>query len=254
MGRKPAHVDSCSRACKFSWAPAEVTAWARNCTPCFFSYNRNVVSTVIFDLDGLLADTEKLHRGAYRQVFSKLGVELTDEEYEDHWIRHGRSIDAFVEKRNLGIDPQLIRSMKAQVYGEMVRSGVEPMPGARELLGSLQDKKRLALATSSYPKDAHAVLNVLDFADRFYCVVTKGDVERIKPYPDLFLHVADRMSEPAEQCLVIEDAEKGIVAADAAGMKSIAVPNEHTMSNDFSKATLVLDSLDQIDCELIDQL
>ena len=213
-----------------------------------------MISTVIFDLDGLLADTEKLHRGAYKEVFSELGVELTDEEYEDHWIRHGRSIDAFVAKWNLGIDPQLIRSMKAQVYGEMVRSGVEPMPGARELLDSLAGNKRLALATSSYPKDAHAVLDELGLADCFCCVVTKGDVERIKPFPDLFLHVADQMNETAERCLVIEDAEKGIVAADAAGMKSIAVPNQHTRSNDFSKATLVLDSLDQIDCELIDQL
>jgi HAD superfamily hydrolase (TIGR01509 family) len=213
-----------------------------------------MISTVIFDLDGLLADTEKLHRGAYKEVFSELGVELTDEEYEDHWIRHGRSIDAFVEKRKLDIDPQLIRSMKARVYEEMVRSGVEPMPGARELLDSLRDRKRLALATSSYPKDAHAVLDELGFADRFCCVVTKGDVERIKPYPDLFLHVADQMNEPPEQCLVIEDAEKGIVAADAADMKSIAVPNEHTKSNDFSKATLVLSSLEEVNCELIDQL
>jgi HAD superfamily hydrolase (TIGR01509 family) len=222
--------------------------------PCFFSYNRDMISTVIFDLDGLLADTEKLHRGAYKEVFTDLGVMLSDEEYEDHWIRHGRGIDAFVEQRNLAIDPQLIRQMKARLYEQMVRSGVEPMPGARKLLSSLLGKKSLALATSSYSKDAHAVLDAVGFMGFFSCVATKGNVERIKPYPDIFLHVADEMNAPPEQCLVIEDAEKGILAADAAGMKSIAVPNEHTRSNDFSKATLVLDSLDQINCELIDQL
>ncbi|OHB80727.1 MAG: hypothetical protein A2Z25_02885 [Planctomycetes bacterium RBG_16_55_9] len=213
-----------------------------------------MISTVIFDLDGLLADTEKLHCGAYKQVFSELGVEITDQEYKHHWIRCGKGIDAFVEQRNLGIDPWIIRRRKARVYGQMVRSGVEPMPGARKLLGSLKGQKRLALATSSYPKDACAVLDALAFADFFSCVVTKGDVERIKPYPDLFLYVADEMNAPVEECLVIEDAEKGILAADAAGMKSIAVPNEHTASNDFSKATLVLDSLEQVNCELIDQL
>ena len=136
----------------------------------------------------------------------------------------------------------------------MIRSGVEPMPGAREVLNLLKGKKRLALATSSYPKDASAVLDAIDFMDFFSCVVTKGNVERIKPFPDIFLYVADEMNAPPERCLVIEDAEKGILAADAAGMKSIAVPNEHTKSNDFSKATLVLDSLEKIDCELIDRL
>lgn len=213
-----------------------------------------MISTVIFDLDGLLADTEKLHRGAYKQVFSELKVDLSDEEYEHHWIRWGKGIDAFVEQKNLTIDPQLIRRKKALLYGQMIRSDVEPMPGAWELLHSLKDRKRLALATSSYPRDAYAVLDALGFMDFFSCVATKGNVDRIKPYPDIFLHVADEMNAPPEQCLVVDDAEKGILAADAAGMKSIAVPNEHTMSNDFSKATLVLDSLDQINCDLINRL
>jgi len=213
-----------------------------------------MISTVIFDLDGLLADTEKLHRGAYKKVFSDLNFELSDEEYEDHWIRWGKGIDAFVEKKNLDMEPQLIRRNKALLYGQMVRSEVEPMPGARELLDSLKGKKRLALATSSYPRDACNVLDTLKFMDFFSYVATKGNVERVKPYPDIFLHVANEMKAPPEQCVVIEDAEKGILAADAAGMKSIAVPNEHTRSNDFSKATMVLDSLDEINCELIDQL
>jgi HAD superfamily hydrolase (TIGR01509 family) len=213
-----------------------------------------MISTVIFDLDGLLVDTEKLHRGAYKEVFRELGVALSNEEYEDHWIRRGEGIDAFVERRNLAIDPKLIRRMKARLYDQMVRSGVEPMPGAREALNLLKGQKQLALATSSYPGDAHAVLDAVGFADFFSCVATKGNVERIKPYPDIFLHVADEMKAPPERCLVIEDAEKGILAADAAGMKSIAVPNEHTKSNDFSKATLVLHSLEEINCELIDQL
>ena len=213
-----------------------------------------MISTVIFDLDGLLADTEKLHRGAYKEVFAALGVELSDEEYEDHWIRWGKGIDTFVEERNLAIDPRRIRRNKAVLYGQMVLSDVKPMPGSRELLEALKGRKRLALATSSYPRDANAVLDTLGFTDFFAYVATKGNVERIKPYPDIFLHVAREMEVPPEQCLVIEDAEKGILAVDAAGMKSIAVPNEHTQSNDFSKATLVLNSLNEINGELIDQL
>lgn len=213
-----------------------------------------MISTVIFDLDGLLADTERLHRAAYQAVFAELGFEMPDEMYEDHWIRCGRGIDAFVLEHNLSIDPQLIRRRKAHRYEKLVRAGVETMPGARELLCSLRGKKPMGLATSSYKKDAHIVLGELALADFFCCMVTKNDVERIKPHPDLFLSVADKMKTPPEHCLVIEDAEKGVVAAAAAGMKCIAVPNKHTMTNDFSKATIVVSSLEEITCELIDQL
>ena len=213
-----------------------------------------MINAVIFDLDGLLADTEKLHLTAYQTVFSELGFELSGQEYANHWIRCGKGIDAFIAEKNLTADPNYVRREKASHYKKLVYSSAKPMPGARELLCSLKGKKVLSLATSSYPKDAHAVLKALDFKDFFSCVATKNSVERIKPYPDIFLHVAKEINTLPENCLVIEDAEKGILAADAAGMKSIAVPNKHTMSNDFSKAALVVKSLEEINYELIDKL
>ena len=213
-----------------------------------------MISTVIFDLDGLLADTEDLHRTAYQEVFTGLGVELSDEQYAYHWIRSGKGIEAFLTERNLPIDPAMVRRRKGRLYEQMVAGGVDPMPGSRELLCSLKGRKTMALATSSYPKDAYAVLGVLGFEAFFSCIIAKSDVERTKPHPDIFLHAAEKMGAAPEQCVVIEDAEKGVVAADAAGMKCIAVPNEHTADNDFSRATLVVNSLERIDCELIDRL
>jgi len=213
-----------------------------------------MIDSVIFDLDGLLADTEKLHLSAYKTVFSELGFELSDQEYSNHWIRSGKGIDAFVAKKNLAVDPDFVRREKAHLYKKLVSSSAKPMPGARELLCSLKGKKTMALATSSYPKDANEVLKALDFEDFFSYVAAKSSVERVKPYPDIFLHVAKEINTLPENCLVMEDAEKGILAADAAGMKSIAVPNKHTISNDFSKATLVVKSLEEVGYELIDQL
>ena len=213
-----------------------------------------MISAVIFDLDGLLADTEKLHLSSYKTVFSELGFELSDEEYANHWIRDGKGTDAFIAQKNLAVDPNVVRREKARLYKKLVSSSAKPMPGARELLCSLQGRKPMGLATSSHPKDAHEVLKALDIEDFFSCVAAKFSVERIKPFPDIFLYVANEMNIPPENCLVMEDAEKGILAADAAGMKSIAVPNIHTMSNDFSKATLVVNSLEEVSYELIDKL
>jgi HAD superfamily hydrolase (TIGR01509 family) len=213
-----------------------------------------MISAVIFDLDGLLTDTENLHMSTYQTVFSDLGFELSDEEYANHWIRNGQGTDAFIAQRNLEVDPNLVRREKARLYKKLVSSSAKLMPGARELLCSLQGRKPMGLATSSHPKDAYAVLKALDFEDFFSCVAAKFSVERIKPFPDIFLYVANEMNIPPENCLVMEDAEKGILAADSAGMKSIAVPNIHTMNNDFSKATLVVKSLEEVSYELIDQL
>jgi HAD superfamily hydrolase (TIGR01509 family) len=213
-----------------------------------------MIKAVILDLDGLLADTEKLHLRAYKTVFSELGVELSEQEYANHWIRCGKGTDAFVAKRNLTVDPNLVRQEKSRIYKKLVASSAMLMPGGRELLCLLKGKKLMALATSSHPKDAHAALKALDLQDFFCYVAAKNSVERIKPYPDIFLHVAKKINTAPENCLVIEDAEKGILAANAAGMKSIAVPNRYTKDNDFSKATLVVGSLKEVSYEIIDKL
>ncbi len=213
-----------------------------------------MISTVIFDLDGLLADTENLHRTAYGEVFTELGVKLSDEQYAHHWIRSGKSIADFLNERNLKIDPALVRRRKGRLYEDMVSKGVDPMPGSRELLCSLKGRKAMAVATSSYAKDAYAVLGALGFEAFFSHIIAKSDAERAKPHPDIFLRAASTMAAPPEQCIVIEDAEKGVRAAYAAGMKCIAVPNEHTSNNDFSKATLVVNSLEQVNFEVIDRL
>ena len=85
-------------------------------------------------------------------------------------------------------------------------------------------------------------------------MATNESVARVKPHPDLFLYVAERLGVTAAECVVLEDAEKGVLAAHAAGMKVIAVPNPHTRDNDFSKATRVVSSLAEVTLPLLDSL
>lgn len=213
-----------------------------------------MISTLIFDLDGLLADTEKLHCRAYQDALARHGFLLTEQDYAEHWILNGGSIREFIEARGLSIDPDMVRRAKAKRYGELVRSGVEPMPGALSLLSKVSGWKRLALATSSYEDDAHAVLQALGIVSYFSCIATRSNVAKVKPYPDLFLSVAHRLGETPNNCLVFEDSEKGVKAAGAAGMKCIAIPNIHTAKHDFGMATMVVSSLYDITKDLIDNM
>jgi len=213
-----------------------------------------MITTLIFDLDGLIADTEKLHCQAYQEVLAEHGIHLSDRQYEEHWIRKGKGIGDFVSDLGLCVDPAVVRARKAERYDSLVRSCVQAMPGALHALASLQPHKTLALATSSYEDAAFAVIDTLRIKDYFSCVATNANATRMKPFPDIFLWVASSLGVAPLQCLVLEDAEKGILAASAAGMFSVAVPNRHTRDNDFTQATLVLSSLAELTLDRIEQL
>ena len=213
-----------------------------------------MISTVIFDLDGLLTDTDRLHCKAYRQTLAEAGVSLTEAEYAEHWIRKGLGIADLVHARGLSLDPQELRRRKSQLYLVLLETWLEFRPGALVLLQRLRGHKRMALASSARSDAVQGVLKRLNISYYFEVVATERDVAHVKPHPDIFFHVAQRMGVSPAECLVLEDAEKGVLAACAAGMKVIAVPQPLTQNNDFSKATRVLRSLEEVTTALIDSL
>jgi HAD superfamily hydrolase (TIGR01509 family) len=202
------------------------------------------MDAVIFDLDGLLADTEPLHCAAYRAALHEVGVEIDDAEYEDHWIRRGLGIVELCAQMGVTTDPVAIRARKLELYANLLRRELRPMPGARALVDSLRSHYALAIATSSLRESADAVLERLEFD--LPCVVTASDVKRAKPHPDGLFEAARRLAVAPPRCVVLDDAEKGVLAAVAAGMVSIAVPNAQTAHHDFSRATRVVTSLEAL--------
>ena len=122
------------------------------------------------------------------------------------------------------------------------------------LLRSLKGHKKLALASASYSASVECVVSTLGIGHFFDIIAAHGDVARLKPFPDVFLFVAEKLGSAPAACVVLEDSEKGVLAASAAGMRCIAVPNRHTRNHDFSKATLVVASLEDVSLHLIDSL
>jgi beta-phosphoglucomutase len=205
-----------------------------------------MISTVIFDLDGLLADTEGLHCRAYQMAFSEQGVALDERDYCEHWVRYGKGIVDWVSLHDLDLDPHALRLRKSVHYLDLLSSSLRPMDGALALLDAFHGKTKFALASSSYPDAIDGVVAGLNIAHYFEVIVSGVDVPRVKPAPDIFLKAAHELSVEPSDCLVLEDAEKGVMAAYLAGMRCIAVPNDYTRHHDFSKATKVCSSLKEI--------
>jgi HAD superfamily hydrolase (TIGR01509 family) len=213
-----------------------------------------MAQALIFDLDGLLADTEGLHCRAYQMALMEHGVELRDADYAEHWVRFGKGIADWLSLRRLTLDPHALRLRKAHHYLQLLASSLRPMDGALKLLESFHGRTKFALASSSYRDAVDGVLAGLGIAHYFAIIVSGLDVEQVKPAPDIFLKAASDLGVEPSACVVLEDAEKGVLAAHLAGMRCIAVPNRYTRHHDFSKATRICASLNEVTPEFLESL
>ena len=182
------------------------------------------------------------------------GFVLSELDYAEHWVRRGDGISDWLTAHNLAIDPAAVRARKSVHYLDCLATSLRPMDGALELLTNLHGTMRIALASSSYRDAVDGVLAGLNIANFFEVIVSGLDVARVKPAPEIFLKAADLLGVAPAHCLVLEDAEKGIIAAHRAGMRSVAIPNDYTRHHDFSKATRICNSLTEITPELLRSL
>jgi HAD superfamily hydrolase (TIGR01509 family) len=211
-------------------------------------------TAVLCDVDDLLAATESLHCRSYCETLAEVGIPLTEAEYADHWVRQGLTIIDFCRLRELAHAPESLRRRKSERYHDLLTTDLRPMPGAVEMLARLRGRYKLAAASSGLREWVIASLQGLGVIDHFDTIVTGSDVARLKPDPEIFLTAAAQLHVPPAECVVLEDAEKGVRAARAAGMKVIAVPSHMTRDNDFSTATRTVNSLWEVTPPLIDSL
>ncbi len=214
----------------------------------------NPLEAVIFDMDGVLADSEPLYHLSLNQVLGNHGHVLTEEankeilgttvEYTWEWL-----------KRHFGLEGDL-GNWIAEYEGVVVKNlkeKVGPSPGVYELLDSLKARGlRLALASSSQGNWVEAVLSSLALQGRFEAVVSGDMVTRGKPDPEIFLLAARKLAVEPQHCLVIEDSPHGIKAGKRAGMRVVAILTPYTRDLDLSEADQVLESLQQFDYGVLD--
>jgi len=210
-----------------------------------------VIRGVIFDLDGVIADTERLQWQAYRRVLGEFGVDVGLEEYRRQWIAGGFGPEYACRTYALPFAPDELRARKAPAYLALLHEGVAPCPGAAAALRRLRPGYRLGLATNTARAEVTFILERLGIASLFHATVAREDYARPKPAPDAYLAAAAALGLAPGECAVVEDTERGLRAALDAGALGIVVPSDLTFDNDFAGAARRLAHLDELTPELL---
>ena len=203
------------------------------------------LTAVVFDLDGLMVDTERLARRAWQQVLTPHGYRLEDEVY-GRMI--GRRTDEaariFLDGYDLPLTPNELIKRKAALFEVMLAHGVPAMPGLDELQKAIARRGLpWAVATSSPRQHAQTILMQLGLADSCRAVAGGDEVAAGKPAPDIYLLAADRLGVAPTHCLALEDSVPGCQSAAAAGMIVAAIPNGPTKTAAFPCAHYRFNSL-----------
>jgi HAD superfamily hydrolase (TIGR01509 family) len=200
--------------------------------------------TVLFDNDGVLVDTEGLYFRANREVLEGIGVDLDEEAYAELFLRSGRGAWHLVEARGhdaLTIDG--FRAARDRRYAELVSEGDVVIPGAVGVVQALASRYRLAIVTSSDPEPFARTHERTGLLAYFQLVLTRECYRLSKPDPEPYLCAVERLGAAPERCLVIEDSERGLRAAKAAGLTCWVIPSRLTVGGRFDGADAVLPDL-----------
>ncbi|MFH0760647.1 MAG: HAD family phosphatase [Bacteroidota bacterium] len=200
---------------------------------------------VIFDLDGLLIDSETLYHKVSYAMTAELGKTLTGATIAKQMGRSPlESLEVY--RRDLGIEHLTAQELVDMRHERMVkefRENLEPMPGAMEIIRGLHGRIRLAISTGS-PRELMEIATArLGLEKYFEYVQTSDDLLLGKPDPEIYNLTIKALHLNPEECIVLEDSSNGVLSGHRAGCFVIAVPNEHTYKQDFSSADAKVDNL-----------
>jgi HAD superfamily hydrolase (TIGR01509 family) len=216
-----------------------------------------VIEAVIFDLDGVLIDSEQVWSDARRQLVEERGGRWHDRAQQEmmgmssiEWSRY------LNEKLGVDLPAQRISEEVVRRLGVLYRRRLPLLPGARDAVERVAARWPLGLASSSNRELIDLVLELSGLATYFRTTVSSEEVTRGKPAPDVYIEVTRRLGVEPSRCVAIEDSRNGILSAAAASMRVFAIPNRAFPPGEeaLAKAAWILGSLDELTPELIERV
>ena len=206
------------------------------------------IKALIFDMDGTLIDSERIHWQAWKETLAVCGMDVPD--YGDFKKYVGISDEymaqEFSDAAESELDPAGLVSRKCRTYLELVPQ-ISLLPGVRQTLDRWRDRCHLAIASSSPRSELVAILGHHGLEDRFDHVVGGDMVARKKPDPEIYQLVVGLFGLSPSACVAFEDSQSGVAAAKGAGLVAVAVPHAMSADHDFSEADLTLNTLSEFD-------
>lgn len=210
----------------------------------------NNLKGIVFDLDGVLVHTEELHYLTWVEVLKSFGINFSKEEYLNYAGKReniiGAELTKFYNLKNIGED--YLCKRKRKLMEKWIKSKeLELMPYAREAVKYFSDKKfKLAVCSGSFKDQTINKLKKTSLYSFFPLIVSGDEVKRGKPYPDIYLLTAKKLSLKPKECLALEDTQYGVESAKSAGLFCFGIPSEFSKKQDFSKADKIFSSLKEV--------
>lgn len=211
-----------------------------------------MIKAFIFDMDGVIIDSEPDHIEFEQEIFKKLGLDISREEHmsfigsTSHYMW-----DTLRVKYKLPYTlEQLVEQDRDTYYKHLISSpsAVKSIDGVIDFIKKLRAEGfKLAVASSSPLEVIETVINILNVSSYFDVIVTGDYVSRSKPAPDIFLYASEKLKVTSNMCVVVEDSHNGVCAAKHAGMKCIGFRNPNSGNQDLSKADMIIDSFEKVD-------
>jgi beta-phosphoglucomutase family hydrolase len=210
-----------------------------------------MIKAVIFDLDGVIAETEHAHIQAEKETMLKHGVKISEDELHKYTGTTAKQMfTELIRKYNLNVTFDEIFNEKEEIMFKLLEKEVEPTKGVIVLLLKLKQRRvKLGIGSSSHKRLIEYVLNKLNVTSLFDAVVGAEDIVNSKPNPEIFLTCAKRLHTQPEACLVVEDSKLGVEAAKKAGMKCLGYRNPNSGNQDLSKADIATSDFSRLNIE-----
>lgn len=212
-----------------------------------------MIKGVLFDMDGVLVDSESYISLAAILMFKELGVEAKPEDFKPFTgMGENRYIGGVAEKYGRSIDIDKVKARTYEIYEILVTGKLNPLPGSHEFIAKCKSKGfKLALATSADRIKMEVNLREIGLpAGKFNAIITGLDVENKKPAPDIYLKAAKSIGLEPNECLVVEDAVSGVKAGKTAGCKCLAVTTSFEASA-LSEADWICNTLLEVPDEVL---